>query len=96
MFLKKIIKKTNLKFSVLNFISPILKKGNKIIIYFYRFSKNRLELLTTIGTISSIKKRNNHFKTSTLVLKQKLYGITIYTRYQLNNISLLGIRLIKY
>jgi len=95
MFLKKIIKKTNKINFNSNIIYPIFKRDNIIQIYWYRFLKNRLELITTKGTIVNFKKRKNLFDVSTVTVQQKLYGINVQTKFQLNNISLIGIRLIQ-
>jgi len=95
MFLKKIIKQTNKINFNSNIIYPIFKRKNIIQIYWYRFLKNRLELITTKGTIVNFKKRKNLFEITTITIKQKLYGITVYTKFQLNNISLIGIRVIQ-
>jgi len=95
MFLKKILKKTTKINYNSSIIYPIFKRDNIIQIYWYRFLKNRLELITTKGTIINFKKRKNLLEISTITIKQKLYGITVQTKFQLNNISLIGIRLIQ-
>ena len=95
MYYKPFKNKTTSIFLNTTLISPVLKKNSQIQIYLYKFNKSRLELTITTGVVESIKGRNTNFNTSTIVLKQKIYGITVYTKYQLNNISLIGIRLIN-
>ena len=95
MYFKKIIHNTNNINFNFNNLYPIFKKNDKIQLYWYRFIKNRFELIITKGIIIKLKKKQNLFQISTITLQQKLNGMIIQTKFQLNNISLIGIRLIK-
>ena len=95
MFLKKILTKIN----KINFNTkikyPVFKRNNQIQIYWYRFLKNRFELINTKGTIINFKKKQNLYQISTITIQQKVYNINIKTKFQLNNIALIGIRILS-
>jgi len=96
MYLKKVIKKVfNQNNFDTNIVYPIIKKGNIIQIYLYKFLKNRLEFTNIKGIVVNFKKRKNFLDVSTITIQQKLYGVLFNTKYKLNSISLLSIRVIK-
>jgi len=97
MFLKKELKKINNKLNKnYNFITPILKRNNIVQIYWYSFLKNRVELFNLIGKVIKIKKKKNKFENDTLTLKYKIYNVDVETKFPLNNLSLVGLRVLKY
>ena len=95
MFFSKSLKNFNKINYGSKIIRPVLKKDNVVLIYWYRFLKNRLELITNKGIVVNLKRKQNLLNVGTITLKHKLGGITVFTKYQLNNIALIGIRLIK-
>ncbi len=92
---KKIINNFKNNLYINNLTIPTLKKNNIIKLYFYTFILNRWEHSIITGKVIKVKQRSNITKSSTLTIQKKLYGVEFTLNINLNNLNLIGIRVIK-